>query len=162
MKKIIAIVLMLLMASISLLFSGCVTTDVLPSKETAAPEELQRLREWHPECFELDTTEGINVLMFYDGTGNWQVLLVSGSKDHFSMEEAGTAMEWYIPLTVEETKTILLFYDLPDEQIILRPYDGWPSSYGSPRSSEDQRKMAVAFDNRYRVGDLFQTVIEQD
>ena len=162
MKKIIAIVLMLLMASISLLFSGCVTTDVLPSKETAAPKELQRLREWHPECFELDTTEGINVLMFYDGTGNWQVLLVSGSKDHFSMEEAGTAMEWYIPLTVEETKTILLFYDLPDEQIILRPYDGWPSSYGSPRSSEDQRKMAVAFDNRYRVGDLFQTVIEQD
>ena len=158
MKKVITAVLTILL----LLFSGCVTTDVLPSKETAAPEELQRLREWHPECFELDTTEGINVLMFYDGTGNWQVLLVSGSKDHYSMEEAGTAMAWYIPLTVEETKTILLFYDLPDEQIILRPYDGWPSSYGSPRSSEDQRKMAGAFDNRYRVGDLFQTVIEQD
>ena len=136
-------------------------------KETLSPEEVQQLQEAHPQFFGLDTSDGLNVLVFNGGKSgvDWTVRLVPGNKDHYALSE-GVESTTYLPLTVDEAKKVLIYYGLQDEKITLRPYDDlMASSYTLSMLMEDGNyltEMAEAFDNRYRVGEVFKCVYDPE
>ena len=160
MKKTILVFLIL---SFVILAISCANAK----KETISPEEAKQLREAHPQFFDLDTSEGLNVLVYNGGKSgvDWNVRLVPGNKDHYSLAE-GIQSTTYLPLTVAEAKKVLLYYGLPDDKITLRPYDDpMASAYTLAMLMEDQNyltQMAEAFDNRYRVGEIFQSVYDPE
>ena len=125
-------------------------------------EEIEKLREEHPQYFDLDTSEGLNVLMFRASpTSAWRVRLVPGSKDHYSIHE-GIQASTYMSLDLEETKLMLRYYDLPDEMVILRPYDDpIVSGYTLEMLMQEENFMpdlAEAFDHRYQIGEIFELI----
>ena len=88
----------------------------------------------------------------------WSIRLVPGSKDRYSIFE-GVQATTYKGLTVDEAKKMLIYYGLPDDKVVLRPYDDpAASSYTLSMLMEDENyltEMAEVFDNRYRVGEIF-------
>ena len=159
--KRIALVLLILSVAVSTISCG------ETKKETISPEEAKQLRETHPQFFDLDTSEGLNVLVYNGGKSgvDWSVRLVPGNKDHYSLFE-GIQATTYLPLTVAEAKKVLIYYGLPDNKIILRPYDDpMASSYTLAKLMEDPAyltQMAEAFDNRFRVGETFKSVYDPE
>lgn len=132
-------------------------------QDTLFAEEIQKLQEEHPQYFGLDTSEGLNVLVYGDDKIDfWSIRLVPGNKDYYSIYEDALASKTYGPLSLEEAKMILTYYDLPDETVILHPYDCWSiSSYKLAHLLEDETyltRMAEAFDNRYQVGEEFPVI----
>lgn len=151
---IIAVILVVLILSV-VLFTKC-------RKDALFAEEIQKLREEHPQYFDLDTSEGLNVLVFRNGTnGVWIIRLVPGNKDYFSILE-GVQFGLYDAMLVEEAKMVLQYYDLPDEMVILRPYDDpIVSSHTLAMFMREENfliEMAEAFDNRYQIGEIFELV----
>lgn len=132
-------------------------------KDALFAEEIQALQERYPQYFCLDTEEGLNVLVYGDDKINfWSIRLVSGNKDYYSIYEDTVAGKTYEPLSLENAKMILEYYGLPDEMVILHPYDNWViSSYKLSHLLEDETyltRMAEAFDNRYQVGEEFPVI----
>ena len=126
-------------------------------------EEIQKLQEKYPLYFCLDTSEGLNVLVYGDDKIDfWSIRLVSGNKDYYSIYEDVVAGKTYEPLSLEDAKLILEYYDLPDEMVILHPYDNWLiSSFKLSHLLEDETyltRMAEAFDSRYQVGEEFPVI----
>ena len=125
-------------------------------RETMAPEELEHLKAVYPEYFDLDTSKGINVLVCDDLNGEWIIRLVSGEKECFSLTESVWITRHQHILTLEEAKKILLYYNLPDEEVFLRPYNDFFSPYGwQTFDDEFASRIASAFDHRYQVGSEF-------
>lgn len=140
----------------AILFLSCTS----PGEETLSSEDLQRLKESYPHFFNLDTTEGLNALVMGYGTQDcsWEVVLLPGSKDHYALTE-NIRMASYCPLSLEDAKKMLIYYGLPDDQVTLHPYE-WPfnewRSLSSLLEEEDYLpRMAEAFDNRYKVGEVW-------
>ena len=156
-KRICIIVAVILIIGLSVLLFAKHRQNVLFA------EEIERLREAHPLYFELDTSEGINVLVYGDDKIDfWSIRLVSGNKDYFSIYEDAQNSVAYGPLSLEDAKLILEYYNLPDEMVILHPYDNWViSSFKLSHLLEDETylpRMAEAFDNRYQVGEEFPVI----
>lgn len=142
-----------------------ISREEIPAEEIS-PEEIGQLEEAHPQFFGLDTAEGLNVLVYGGGkAGDWAVRLVPGSKDHYGLTES-IEVSTYLPLTLDEAKTLLIYYGLPDEQVILRPYDDpMASGYTLSMLMEDESyltQMAEAFDDRYSVGEIFEAVYDPE
>lgn len=158
MKKricVFAVIVLVLLITFSMLYTKY-------RKDVLFAEELQKLQEKYPHFFDLDTSEGLNVLVFRNGTNNvWIVRLVPGTKDYFSLSE-GVKFGAYDAMILEEAKMILQYYDLPDEKVILRPYDDpLASSLTLSMFLEDENfliEMAEAFDNRYQIGEIFELI----
>lgn len=132
------------------------------NKESLSREELHRLKETYPYFSNLDVAEGLNVLVYGYGKekeGNpWRVIFVPGSKDHYALTE-NIRMAKYGDMTLEDAKKLLIYYGLPDDQVTLHPYE-WPfnewRSLSSLLEEEDYLpRMAEAFDNRYKVGEVW-------
>ena len=120
-------------------------------KETLSPAEVKRLESAHPDAFGLDTSEGLKVLAFGDNKGHFGFRIISGSLDYYPISIAIPATV-YPDLTVEETKKLLLFYDLPDEQVTLHPWQDGISSYLMKIDDKLLQDLSEAFDNRYEIG----------
>ena len=155
-----------ILAAIIIILSA-VVGGVILHRVSVFREEIRRLQEEYPLYFQLDTSEGINVLVYGDDKIDfWSVRLVSGNKDQFSIYEDTRYSYDNPPLTLEDAKTILDWYDLPDEAVILHPYDNWQvSSFKLSHLMEDPTylpRMAEAFDNRYHVGEEFPVVYDPE
>ena len=141
-----------------------IATEAL--RETVSAEEIRRLREEYPQYFSLDTSEGILVLVFGDDKiDSWKIRLLSGNKHVLSIWESAQ-YDTFPGISLEDTKTILAYYNLPDDMIMLRPYDDWIiSSYKLSHYMEDETylsRVAEAFNNRYPVGEIFEaTYVEE-
>ena len=121
-----------------------------PTLETLSPGEVSRLKNTHPDCFGLDTTEGLHVLAYEVRKGEFEFRLVSGNKDHFTWEEAMKST-YYRSLTLEELKKMLLFYHLPDEKIHLHPWRDPMCNYMVPIDDSYIRRLSEFIDNRFDV-----------
>ena len=158
MKRIILFVLLVLVGS-SLTACSVSGDAKQPDTDAAFLEEINELKESHPECFGLDVTNGLNVLVF-DNYGQWSIRIVSGSKDHYSLKEC-VESTLILPLTLNEAKTVLKDYGLPDEKVVLRPYQEESSFYMKIDESLKNR-IRDAFENKYIVSDEFKKVFDPD
>ena len=151
MKKLVTI-LLLLCCGFSI--AACNNSEDIArtEKRTLAQEEVQSLKEVHPEFFGLDTTNGLNVLVF-DNAGQWVIRFVPGSKNHYALKEVVEAT-LVLPLTLDEAKSLLVYYDLPDDKVVLRPYQ---DEYSYLMKIDDSliQRISDAFDHRYLVGEEF-------
>ena len=151
MKKLVTIFL-LLFCGFSIAACSNSKDIAQAEKRTLAQEELQSLRDSHPEFFGLDTTDGLNVLVF-DNAGLWVIRFVPGSKDHYALKEV-VESTLVLPLTLDEAKSLLVYYDLPDDKVVLHPYQ---DEYSYLMKIDDSliQRISDAFDHRYLVGEEF-------
>lgn len=152
--------ILLLSLVLNIIFGACapkadVTTDIGTVSQTSVKEEkmIDDLKASHPECFGIDVSEGLNVLVFENMMREYEIRLEPGNKDHYAWSEA-TKVTDYAALTLEEAKTILDYYGLPDDKITLRPFQDM-SSYLMTVDDALFTRIANAFDNRYQVGGQF-------
>ena len=150
MKKIILIILLVLVGSSLTACAGFVSAN-----DASFLEEINGLKNSHPECFGLDVTNGLNVLVF-DNNGQWNIRLVSGNKEHYSLKEAVESTR-VLPLTLKESKTIIRNYGLPDEKVFLHPYQEEASSYYMMIDESLKTRISDAFENKYQVFDEFKS-----
>ena len=128
-----------------------VPEETSAEEETLSPSEAKQLKSAHPDAFGLDTSEGLKVLAFGDNKGHFGFRIISGSLDYYPVSIAIPATV-YPDLTVEETKKLLLFYGLPDEQVTLHPWQEGISSYLMKIDDKLLQDLSEAFDNRYEIG----------
>ena len=154
------VILVLLCTFLAFSITACAeegTTPISSEEEieseimTLDPKEAQLLKKAHPDCFGLDTREGLNVLVFEKRSGKFEIRLAPGNKTHWTFEEA-TRATFYSALTLEECKKMLQFYHLPDDKVYLRPYQDPLSSYLMTIDEALEKRIAGTFDNRYKVG----------
>ncbi|MBQ8718376.1 MAG: hypothetical protein IJY66_03845 [Clostridia bacterium] len=98
--------------------------------QTDEETKLARLKEWYPEYFELDTTNGVTVYVWQMAAGSYSCGLLAGSPDSHEDQEVlllGTAGK--PSTTIENMKIILRSYGLPSDKIHIEATKMMYSSY---------------------------------
>ena len=126
--------------------------EVLLWPETLPGAPLEQLRVSHPECFELDASNGLTVMVASFAKENYRCTLCAGYIDETSL----TPMEINqiynegiynegIAFNIETMKAILQTYHLPEEKIHIVPVQSVYSSYLYNIDDEYRAKLQEMF-----------------
>ena len=108
---------------------------------------LASLQANYPNLFGLETAEGLTVCVFSSYPDSYICGLLPGNVDKTTVSPTSV-----FNVTVNEMKTILEYYGLPDNRITVRPYYPTKGYYVADKEAY-ARTLSQLFDGRYKVGD---------
>ncbi len=126
------------------------TLDKILSSDLYADQRARReeLREELPECFGLDTSEGLNVYVWQLARHHYTCALTAGGGE----VNLAAGMElWKIGTSIEDMKLILSTYKITADKVNVIPYQHPLSSYAVVFRTEADRQTYVT-NLRYMLG----------
>ncbi len=94
-------------------------------------EDERTLRTKYPDCFDLDTAEGLDVFVYQMAPEDYSCVLLAGSEAGRTAEELRRLIEYSdrSVVSVGTAKQIIACYGIAPEQVRIIPYENLYSSY---------------------------------
>ncbi len=114
---------------------------VLSDVSADPPPAAKTLQERFPEYFGLSAFKGLELYVWQMAPGSWYCGLMEGTNRLKTEEELRSLP----PATVQEMRTILAAYDVPEEEIFVIPFNHPLSSYAYPIDEALEKEARALF-----------------
>ena len=131
------IFLLVTVLALSEAFCAC---NSAAAAEMPAPdqEQINQIKEDYPMVFCLDTSKGLDIVVWQLATSDYNFALVSHRDGEYDLLDEGLLRYGATGLSVDQLKAVLATYDISKDDLYIVPWQNSLSSYIPPEIEKDK------------------------
>ena len=132
-----SIFILVTVMAVSSLFCACNSAS---AAEISAPdpEQINQIKEDYPMVFGLDTSKGLDIVVWQLAKSDYNFALVSHKDGKYDLLDEGLLRYGATGLSVNQLKAVLATYDISKDDLYIVPWQNSLSSYIPPEVEKDK------------------------